>query len=81
MVLLCYDIQLGSCKTIRYLGQSQIGWRTCNLYLNCLFGITILAAQFPQVYSPKIPVGISRKSFFYQTSQYVPIIFLERCYI
>jgi len=53
-------------------------------FLQCgigLFGITILAAQFPQVYSPKIPVGISRKSFFYQTSQYVPIIFLERCYI
>jgi hypothetical protein len=29
-----------------------------------LFGITILAAQFPQVYSPEIPIGISRKSFF-----------------
>jgi hypothetical protein len=28
-----------------------------------LFGITILAAQFPQVYSPKI-LGISRKFFF-----------------
>jgi len=28
-----------------------------------LFGITILPAQFPQVYSPEIPIGISRKSF------------------
>jgi len=35
-------------------------------FLQCrtgLFGITILAAQFPQVYSPKIPIGISSKSF------------------
>jgi hypothetical protein len=35
-------------------------------FLQCgigLFGITILAAQFPQVYSPKIPIGISCKSF------------------
>ncbi len=28
-----------------------------------LLGITILVAQFPQVYSPKIPIGISRKFF------------------
>ncbi len=28
-----------------------------------LFGITILVAQFPQLYFPKIPVGISRKFF------------------
>ncbi len=50
-------------------------------FLQCgigLFGITILAAQFPQVYFPKIPIGILRKSFFYQTSQYVPIFFVER---
>jgi len=29
-----------------------------------LFGITILAAQFPQVYFPEIPIGVSHKSFF-----------------
>ncbi len=28
-----------------------------------LLGITILVAQFPQLYSPKIPIGISRKFF------------------
>jgi len=28
-----------------------------------LFGITILVAQFPQLYFPKLPVGISRKFF------------------
>ncbi|KAH9530788.1 hypothetical protein CY35_19G003100 [Sphagnum magellanicum] len=50
--------KLGSCKTIRYLGRSHIGWLTCNFYLNCLLGITILVAQFPQLYSPRI--GISR---------------------
>jgi hypothetical protein len=36
-------------------------------FLQCgigLFGITILAAKFPQVYSPKILIGISRKYFF-----------------
>jgi hypothetical protein len=35
-------------------------------FLQCgigLFGITILAAQFPQLYSPKIPIGILRKFF------------------
>jgi hypothetical protein len=35
-------------------------------FLQCgtgLLGITILVAQFPQVYSPKIPIGISRKFF------------------
>jgi hypothetical protein len=35
-------------------------------FLQCgtgLLGITILMAQFPQVYSPKIPIGISRKFF------------------
>ncbi len=42
-----------------------------------LFGITILAAQFPQVYSPKV-LGISRKLFLNHSSQYVPIIFVER---
>jgi hypothetical protein len=49
-------------------------------FLQCgigLFGITILAAQFPQVYSPKI-LGISRKFSFYHASQHVPIIFVER---
>ncbi|KAH9530799.1 hypothetical protein CY35_19G003100 [Sphagnum magellanicum] len=51
-------IREGSCKTIRYLGRSHIGWLTCNFYLNCLLGITILVAQFPQLYSPRI--GISR---------------------
>jgi hypothetical protein len=50
-------------------------------FLQCgigLFGITILAAQFPQLYSPKIPIGISRKFFLNQTSQSLPISFVER---
>jgi hypothetical protein len=49
-------------------------------FLQCgigLFGITILAAQFPQVYSPKI-LGISSKFSFNHASQYVPIIFVKR---
>jgi hypothetical protein len=28
-----------------------------------LLGITILVARFPQLYSPKIPIGISRNFF------------------
>jgi hypothetical protein len=28
-----------------------------------LLGIIILVAQFPQLYSPKTPIGISRKVF------------------
>jgi hypothetical protein len=35
-------------------------------FLQCgtgLLGITILVAQFPQVYSPEIPIGILRKFF------------------
>jgi len=40
-------------------------------YLQCgtgLLGITILVAQFPQLYSPKIPNGISRKFFLIKHS-------------
>jgi hypothetical protein len=43
-----------------------------------LLGITILVAQYPQLYSLKIPIGISRKLFLNQTSQSLPIIFVER---
>jgi len=35
-------------------------------FLQCetgLLGITILVAQFPQVYFPKVLIGISRKFF------------------
>ncbi len=50
-------------------------------FLQCgtnLLGITILVAQYPQLYSLKIPIGISRKLFLNQTSQSLPIIFVER---
>jgi len=50
MVLLCYDTQLGSCKTIHYLGRSQIGWWICHLYFNCEYYLLSLKLCFWLIY-------------------------------
>jgi len=53
-------------------------------YLQCgtgLLGITILVAQFPQLYSLKIPNGISRKFFLIKNPNLYQFYFLKNCYI
>jgi len=46
-----------------------------------LLGITILMVQFPQLYSPKIPNGISRKFFLIKHPNLYQFLFIKDCYI